>query len=261
MKPPPGGLAVPLLVSALLLSSCDAFFSTNLFQKAGLGQQKTPSASTLASMSVSDLKSLAESPSFYSDLSSDSAKKTAVLDNLSGVFTPPASGGAATVQEAAALYAQVELNTTDAAAMVSDVVSAVATTNLSSLDTGDNIITFLKATLPSDVLSDSSGAKFEAAVNALISAQSAYAALGQSISSNGGATTLGTADIGDAAQGALLSYALAGISITAGGSGDTAKDLWGQITGTGSATVSFTTPSDSNLTAILDAANSPYTFS
>ena len=257
MKPPPGGLAVPLLVSALLLSSCDAFFSTNLFQKAGLGQQKTPSASTLASMSVSDLKSLAESPSFYSDLSSDSAKKTAVLDNLSGVFTPPASGGAATVQEAAALYAQVELNTTAAAEIVSDVLPAAMSSDYSTLN-ASNIVAFIKASLPADVLADSSGAKFEAAINAILAARLAYDALSSSISS--GANTLSTAEIGDAAQGAILAYAVDGITMT-GGVGDKAKDLWTLVNGGPGVSIQSFSPNVAIANVILNAAGSPFTFS
>ncbi|HTX74043.1 MAG TPA: hypothetical protein VMC79_14535 [Rectinemataceae bacterium] len=260
MKRPPVGLAVLGILTFLLFSSCDQFFSLNLFQKAGLGQQKTPSAADLASMSVSDLENLADSPSFYTDLSDDSAKKNAVLDNLSAAYGD-VSNSADEIQSAAALYAQVQLNTTDGQAVVNGVVSAALSTDLGSLD-GTNIIDFLKASLPSDVLADSTGAKFRAAVSSLIDSKPAYDALGASIVANGGTTTLSPAAIGDAAQGAMLSYVLNGTS-TSGGTGNTIDDLWNLVNGTGSASVSYSAPSGSdqtNVDAILTAAHSPFSF-
>ncbi|HUW42461.1 MAG TPA: hypothetical protein VMV90_15750 [Rectinemataceae bacterium] len=255
----PAGAAAFVLVSALLLASCNQFFSVNLFQQAGLGQQSTPSASALATMSVSDLQSLAESPSFYTDLSNDATKKGAVFTNLQGAYSSP-SNSVSTIQSAAALYADVQLNTTDGAAIVAGLVSAAATTNISGLGQS-TIVSFIKATLPADVLADSTGTKFAQAVDAILAAKPAYDAIGATIQTSG--WTGGTSTIGDVAQGALLAYALAGTATSNGPAGGppNVTDLWTMINGTGSATVtSFTTPNSSNLSAILTAAHSPYTF-
>lgn len=253
MKPK---LAVLAVGSFLVLASCDAFFSTNLFKEAGLGQVKLPSASELASMSTDELLSEADSPEFYVQLEADSDKLAAVLANLNNQVV--SSSDPATVQEAAFLSAQIQLKTTDAFEAVNGIFDAFATVDLAAVDE-TNIDDLLRAALPAGVLEDRS--RFDAAIAALLAADAAYTALGTSIGPDGvyeGDIPVG--DLGTAAQGALVAAALAGVTANP----DLATALWAAIdAGDSSGLSGFASPSTSlgtSLGNLLGAAGITFTF-
>lgn len=252
MKPK---LAVLAVGSFLILASCDAFFATNLFKEAGLGQVKLPSASELASMSTDELLSEADSPEFYVQLEADSAKKGAVLGNLG---TQMASGDPATAQEAAFLYAQIQLKTTDAFEAVNGIFDAFATVDLAAVDE-TNIDDLLLAALPAGVLEDKT--RFDAAIAALLAADTAFDALGTSIGADESYEgDIPATDIGTAAQGALVAAALSGVAA----SPDLATALWAAIdAGDSSGLTGFSPPSTgagTSLGNLLGAAGITFTF-
>ncbi len=250
MKPK---LAVLAVGSFLILASCDAFFSTNLFKEAGLGQVKLPSASELATMSTDELLSEADSPEFYVQLEADSGKLTAVIGNLSGQM---GSSDPATAQEAAFLYAQIQLKTTDAFEAVNGIFDAFATVDLAAVD-GSNIDDLLRAALPAGVLEDRT--RFDAAIAALLVADSAYGSLGTSIGSDGLQGDIPVGDLGTAAQGALVAAVIANLQY----SGDLEDNLWlavqnqpSSITGVDTVTIN----SDTSLSNLLGAVGITFTF-
>lgn len=238
------------ILSASLLASCDAFFETNLFKDAGLGQLKVPSASSLSSASLSELESYAESSAFFEELEDDADKQDAVVANLEDQYATSADPG--TVQGAASLCAEVLLKTSGAFDLVNGVFDAAD--EIVGLDfdamTSDDITTFVEAALPAEILEDE--ASFKEAIQALLQADEAYDALGTSILGAGG--TASGVDPTLSVQGAIVAALVDGVP----GGSDAAKAdaLWAALQGT--ALPSYTAPdfgSSTSLGAIVDAAD------
>jgi hypothetical protein len=229
-------LAVFAMV-ALLLSSCDAFFTTNLFKAAGLGQV---SAADLAGKTSAELTAAAysggdpsnPSAAFFDALAGNASAKADVLATLAATYG--GSGPAADVQEAAALAAQIELITTGADGIVNNVVALLASgTSFSAMSSSADIVDAAKALIPADLAADK--ASFTAAITALLDSGTAYTALGTSIGADGVA---GNVDLGTAAQSAVMAAFLGGIdpatALDPGGSPYTnsADLLWDLVQGT-----------------------------
>jgi len=235
------------LLSASLLASCDAFFETNPFKDAGLGQLKVPSASSLSSASLSELESYAESSAFFEELKDNADKQDAVVANLEDQYAT--SSDPATVQGAAALCAEVLLKTSGAFDLVNGVFAAadeIAGIDFDAMSSTD-ITTFVEAALPAEILEDE--ASFKEAILALLRADEAYDALGTSIGADG----LSGVDPTLSVQGAIVAALVDGVP----GASDTAKAdaLWAALQGT--ALPSYTAPdfgSSTPLGAIVDAA-------
>jgi len=220
-------------VASLCLSSCDAFFETNLFKEAGLGQVELPSASELSTMSVSEIEDISDSPEFYDQLADDSSKKAAVSGNLQTQYQT--SSDPETIQSAAALYAEIQLKTTDGFDVVNgifDAVSQMASVDFDAMSSSD-ITTLVEAALPAGILSDET--RFKEAIVALLAAGDAYDALGASIGASGLASGV---DATTFVQAAVLAELVDGV----GGASDTAKAdaLWTALQG--GASPSYTAP-------------------
>jgi hypothetical protein len=208
MRSRPTAILALFVATGLSLSSCDAFFSTNLFKAAGLGQI---SAADLAGKSSAELTAAAysadgqPSTAFFDALAGDAGAKADVLATLTATYTT--SSDPAALQEAAALAAQIELITTGANDLVNNVVGLLSSgTSLSSMSSSADIVDAAKALIPADLASNK--ADFAAAITALLDSSTAYTALGASITADG---VSGDVDLGTAAQSAVMAAFLGGI--------------------------------------------------
>lgn len=143
------------VVSLSLLSSCDAFFDTNMFKAAGLGQV---SASALAAKDSSGLYEEAytdngtPSASFYETLKANPETKVTVLATLE---TGMASSDPTTAQQSAILYADIGLQTSGASDLVAGCVGAIG--NIPSSDaTTPELTAFVKSLIPDSLTTEAS---------------------------------------------------------------------------------------------------------
>ncbi len=234
-----------VLVVSLAATSCDAFFTTNWFQKAGLVDQD---AADLAALPAAGLYERAysedgiASAAFFTALEGDAAAKAQVLATLEADW----SGTAATAaeQRSAILYAEILLETTQAGAVVDGIVAALASEPPANGD--DEATKYLRAALPEAVRTDQ--AAFTAAINALLDANAAYTAYGSGILAAGGVAAVNPLPI---AQAAVLA-ALVG-SIDAATTADPAAILWTAMS-TGTAPVLNAGPL---VLPTFDQANTP----
>jgi hypothetical protein len=226
-------------VSLSLLSSCDSFFNSNLFKEAGLGQV---SASSLAAKDSTELYDSAYTSdgkletSFVDTLSdpANAETKTEVLVKLEVSYTT--SSDPATVQKSAALYADIQLQTSGASAVVNNVVSLLASGKALPSDPS-GATSLVKDLLPASLLSDK--AAFTAAIEGFQAANAAYVKLGNSIGSSGVQSGLAAGAVGTAAQSALVAACISSITVS---SGTVADALWTAVQG-GTADFSFAEPS------------------
>jgi hypothetical protein len=223
------------VVSLPLLSSCDAFFNSNLFKEACLGQE---SASSLAAKDSTDLYEAAyadngkPSSGFYETLKANPETKATVLATLE---TGMASSDPTTAQQSAILYADIGLQTSGASDLVAGCVNAIGDIPSSEATTAE-LTAFVKSLIPDSLTTE---ADFKTAINALIAAQTAYTALGKDLASSSD-YILSSATYGNAAQSALLSAVISGISDSGT---DTATALWDVLQGTNDgSTLTFTSP-------------------
>lgn len=201
-----------LAACLVLLSSCEAFFSTNLFKEAKLGQESASSISSKTSAEIAASASTGDNSSFYDVLKAEPATKTAVLDTLAATYTDPAATPA-DVQTAAAAAAKIELVTTGADGIVNNIVGVLAdlpSTGIATM-TPDKVLSALDTLVPPALLADQTA--FTAAVDALLASQTALTALGSSVGTDGVAE-IDTATIGTAAQTALVASVIDAIDLT-----------------------------------------------
>jgi hypothetical protein len=236
------------MICFLVLSSCDQLLSVNLLQKAGLGQQKTPSAAALQAMPVTQIDELSKAPTFFADLSSDPALKTAALASLG---TQMQSSDPATKQDAAALSALIELKTTPAYDTVNGIFNALGSLDSSNLSTLDStsVVDFVEKSLPPDAVA--SKTSFTATITALCVANTAYDALGASLATG----TKGSIRPEDSVQGAIVAAYVS--SVPGATPADKAEALWSAMNGDPSLLPAYTPPptgSGSNLGNIITAA-------
>lgn len=227
------------VVSLSLLSSCDAFFNSNLFKEAGLGQV---SAASLAAKDSAELYDSAYTSdgkleTSFVDTLSDPANadtKKEVLGKLEVSYTT--SSDPATVQRSAALYADIQLQTSGASVVVNNVVSLLASGKALPSD-ATGVTDLVKDLLPASLLSDK--AAFAAAIDAFKAADAAYQVLGLSIGASEAQSGLAAGAIGTAAQSALVAAVISSVTVT---SGTVADALWTAVQG-GSASLEFAEPS------------------
>jgi hypothetical protein len=186
-------------VCALFLSSCDALFTENYFKKAGLGQIK---ASDLQGQTSDQLAAQAyttsgqPSKTFFDALTTDATAKQSVLDTLETTYNDP-TATSTDKQTAAALATQVELNTTEAGAIVNNIAGLLSnTTALSGTPTASQQQALISAIFPASLASDKTA--FTAAVDALQSLMPTAGggpldALATSITNDGSTIEAGTA--------------------------------------------------------------------
>ncbi len=204
-------LWVTLGAALVGFSSCDAFFTTNLFKEAGMGQE---SAADIASKSSADLAKDASSSgpdsTFYQVLTEDPATKAAVLATLADTYT--SSTDPAAVQAAAAAAAKIELVTTGADELVNNMVGVLSDLPSGGFDymSSADVVAALDTLIPPDLLSSQTA--FTAAIQALLDAKTALDLMGASVGADGVAE-IGTATVGSAAQAALVASVLDAIDL------------------------------------------------
>lgn len=207
-----GFLTVIALALPLLFTSCDAFFDANLFKAAKLGQLDSSKLSTLNSEGLVAAAYSADGQpvdSFFTALKGDPASKATVKASLSATFTNP-SASAADQQEAAVLYADIELKTTGGDIIVNNVVS-VLTAGGSSANPSD-----LLAGLVAGV--DLTKASIEGAVSALNGlyakdGSGALERLSTSIGSSSG-SQIDSSTAANMAQAGIIAAVIQGVDLT-----------------------------------------------
>lgn len=239
---------------SLLFVSCDSFFNTNLFKSAGLGQV---SAAKLQGETSAELVDDAydangdPSTAFFDALAGDSSVKAEVLATLEATYTSPSASPAA-IQEAASLAAQIEIVTTGGDGLVNNLAAHYE--DFLSVSTIEGAVDLVQSLVPDGLASDPTA--FKAAIDALLSANDAFVALGDSILAPDG--FVGDLNIGTAAQSALAAAALTAIESDLPGTyTDTATYLWDLMQGTTTdypASFSLDTAASTPLGGILSAA-------
>ena len=196
-----------ILLPLLLLGGCSALFDFNLFKALGLDKTAAPKASDY--QGAGGLDKLADdlsSPAVIEALKNDPAAKAELEAFLQGLIT----GGVDTPEEqqAALLFADLELKTTSGEEFVNNIVTAL----MSSIDTSVKVVDLLKSIIPADVAGDKT--KFTAMITGLLSANAMYFALGQGIDSDAGGDGVVDpgkslppgANVGDIAQKAGVAF-------------------------------------------------------
>lgn len=224
MKP---RLAVLAVGSFLILASCDAFFSTNLFKEAGLGQVKP---SDVVAMSSAELVNNAYfgsglSTSFLDALPYESTAQGIVLNTLKETYRDDLTTPGAR-QEAVALAVDILVETSGASKIVNNAVSAiVAGIDLPSINSAVAIVDLIELIVPAGLRTDATS--FKAAISALLRAN-------EVLTDTDGVKLLieasgvsGGYNVGNLAQSAIIAAAVAGVSPVSG----TIEDaLWGAVT-------------------------------
>lgn len=206
-----------LVFSAILLSACDPFFETNIFQKFGLGQVK---ADSLAAMDSSSLVAQAYSSdgqpaqTFFDTLATSESAKTEVLATLETTYTT--SSDPVEVQNSAALYALVELKTTGADQIVSNLVTLIPSDGTLPSDITVDQVKELIPTSLIDLSSPTAEADLASLITAFENANNAYIALGTSVGSDASpSTVVSDVNFGTAAQSAVVAAIVSNIDPSA----------------------------------------------
>jgi hypothetical protein len=157
-----------LVAPLILLAGCSAFFGFNAFS--AVDKPPVPKLSDYTGAGgLSKLASDLTSKAVVAAMASDPTMVQQLETYLQGVYT----GGGPNAQQAAALYADVNLKTTLGEDLVNNVVAALMTTP----PTG-NIASVLQSLLPPGATADP--ATFSAMVIGLLNAEAAYIVLGNS---------------------------------------------------------------------------------
>lgn len=230
---------VALFASAVLLSSCDQMFNSNLFMELGLGQEAvaaTPEA--VAALEVTQIAGVVQSPAAIDKLSNlaDPAiveLRQAYIDALvtkAAEATTPAAK-----QEALVLAVELEVKTTLAGSVANDALSNLGEIQTLAADPSATTAEILAAAIPAidftatdPVELAAAKADFTQLVESLQSAADILSILDTSIGANAGAFVesgeTGYA-IEDIAQVAVLAFFVDAIVPTDSGQ-TTAEALW-----------------------------------
>lgn len=179
----------------------------------------------IAKMDVGELSDYAESDSFYEDLEEKPENKDAALDVVDAALDANAAGSAG-YEEAAILGANIELYTTPAGELVTNISSLIngvinGTTDLD--DPNADISGIIQSILPASMVTlnaDGSVAEldealFVAMINGFEAANAYYTLLGNSLGDDF-ASGITDAEIGDLAQAALITAVVAAIEVPVG---------------------------------------------
>jgi len=195
--------ALLVFASALLLSSCDAMFNTNLFKAAGLGQFSLANADLTTSSGVQE--AAASSPTtFYDQLAADPASMATAISTLEASGTP----------SDLVLAAAIQINTTDAGTVVDNIASQLPTLMSSTTSvTASTLSSAISAILPAtiDLTSPTTPTDFSTMVSAFLSASTNITSVvssGVALPAVPGGTSQDTAYIG------LVSLAVSAVQPT-----------------------------------------------
>lgn len=215
-------LALPL-AAVLLLMGCSDFFSFNLFKD--LDPVTPPDVSTYEG--AEGLDQLAEdltSPAIVDALTDDPEAIEAIEDMLLEDYLNDGVSGPED-QQAAILYAELNLVTSSGDDLVNNIVDTV----LEGVSEGETVTDFLKEIVPPEV--QGNPAAFDAMIKGLLDANDAYVLLGNSIVDqdqppdgkiDAGEGVPPGVNMGDVAQKAIVAYMVATISTSLGLTKETA---------------------------------------
>lgn len=219
---------LPLLGVLALVVGCTDFniFGDNIFAKAGLD---TPTASAVTNLAtgpvtaenLTSLNDQLSSPNVIALLTTDAGALAQVEGFLLSAYTAPATTPEQVqqVQQAATLYADLNLRTTGGEELVNNITATLLTPGALDLLTtsststsatqAQGLQTLVESLIPAQIL-DSAGTidktAFTSMVNGLVDANGAYSVLTASLSANSTVATPDTVNLGDVAQKALVSY-------------------------------------------------------
>jgi hypothetical protein len=199
------------VVVLFALAGCGPMFEFNLF--GGLDNPPTPTVAEYAgSDGLDELDEDLDSPAMVEVLA-DSGLVDDILSQIANEFLggdPPVSCADEEAQQAAVVYADLLLKTTEGEELVNNIVEVLLG---GMFDGSETIAEILAAIIPPEALA--SEAVFTATVNALLAANEVYLLLGQSIDqlaplgeADPGATLPPGVLPGDVAQKALVAYTM-----------------------------------------------------
>jgi len=210
-------LPASILIAVLFLVSCDQMFTMNVFKAAGLGQVGVSSADEIGSMSSADaftaINDAASSPKFFETLEGDSAVKNAYLDKLLAAASD-SSLPKAEQEQALVLAASIELETTAASTVVSNIVSSL-TSGTGNIDVEETIKSIMPTEITSQMRPGSPApAEFTEMIEAFSNANRIYTDLGTRIGADASLPSGSATSAGDVAQLALVSYVVSSVEST-----------------------------------------------
>jgi hypothetical protein len=238
-----------VVLVSLSMVSCDAMFSTNVFAKL---THPTPSAAELAAKTPSEMQDYVSSTENMNQLADDPDLKDAALTALGygEAQTPPASALTPDEQLAAIVAAEIFIQTVpDAAGLSASVLGALAGGSALSSASESDIASFIESVLPAGIQDGVAPgapmpADFAAMIEAFISANDAYEALGQGLVDGGGGYAAGldltSSEKADIAVNAVISGLVAAVVPA---SGTAAEALWLALTDPAGASSYITVPS------------------
>jgi len=204
---------VTILILFAFLTGCSGgLFDYNLFQDIGVVKPDVtaPTKSAAAQDNAEQETTLATlagdlaSPSYLAALRADPVNLPKVETYLQDLYKG-AGGSDAVVQEAAVLYANLNLDTTGGTQVVQNIVGTLMNSQGLALKTEADVSALIKAILPTSV---NSAGTFATLVQGLINANDAYMALAGTITDPAHAMVASDINMGDTAQKALVSYAV-----------------------------------------------------
>lgn len=192
------------LAPFVLLAGCSAFFSFNAFK--GLDKPTPPTASEFEGPGgLAKLASALNSPAIVALLTADTTTTEEIETYLSTTYLS-APLTTADQQQAAALYADLNLETTSGNVLVNNIVSLV----VSGGGGGQTIQQMLQGIVPANVASDP--VAFSNMVDGLVAAAAAYQLLGASVP-----PAPPGMNMGDVAQKAAVAYLMQSVVYQIGG--------------------------------------------
>lgn len=219
-------LAVLAAGSFLVLASCDAFFSVNLFKEAGLVQIKPSDLTEMSSDALVDEAYFAggTSSGFMEALPYESTAQTVVLATLKATYNDGSAAPAAR-QEAAALAVDILVETSGASAIVSKAIPAiVGGLDLPSINTPEEIVDLIELVVPAELRSDM--VAFKTAIAALLRADAVLTDPAGVLTLIEGSGVSGGYSVGNLAQNAVIAAAVAGVAPLSGAIEDA---LWAAV--------------------------------
>jgi hypothetical protein len=226
-------LTVLVLLFSLILVSCEAMFTTNIFGK--LTHPK-PSVADMLDKSPAEMQDYISSTENMNQLAEDSDLKDAALANMAAVY----GGGATTSnqQTAAIVAAEISIRTVpDASGLSASILGALANGSQMSSDTEDDFISFVNSVLPADIADSVAPgadmpASFSDMIEAYLQANMAYQALGVGVGAVGYTADVSSAEMADIAVNAVIAGLISSVDPPSHNNADTAAVLWEALTGT-----------------------------
>ena len=222
---------VLVLLVPLLLVSCEAMFTTNIFGKL---THPTPSVADMQTKTPAEMEDYISSTQNLNQLADDPALKAAALGNMAAVYS--VGNTSVDQQRAAVVAANIAIMTVpDAVDLSGSILSALTGGTTLASGSPTDVASFIRNVLPADIKgSVSPGAAMPAGFSAMIQAyqqaDSAYQALGAGVGTDGGyapGLDLSSSEKADIAVNAVIAGLIG--SVTPSGSLSIADALWSAL--------------------------------